>query len=343
MQQPGLERPGDRAALPAVRAQRPPPTRGRARRPSRGSGPRARTATWSRCASRRRRRGRAGAGPAAWRGCCRPRAARPPRAPPSATAAMSAASQRRLGRASRPTRASHRGHAATMASVSVGTRPPPRAARAGRSRRAHARVAVDTATSTSPAPSTGSSTAHSAAMPGGEQDALGVLERAERRLDRRPRRVPARRRTGRRRSRPCRWNGAASTGPGDHRRALVGGRPPGVDRARRRSRPPLGGSPRLGLAQAARDQLEQRDRGAGVVHQEAAEGARGTTRPRTSSSAVTDAERGWPSIPDRSPSSSPGPRSATTTSAPSAPVGGDAHAPRAARAARSPPCRPARR
>ena len=41
------------------------------------------------------------------------------------------------------------------------------------------------------------------------------------------------------------------------------------------------------------------------------------TSARTGSTAITDAERGWPSIADSSPSTSPGPRNASTASRPS--------------------------
>ena len=135
VQQPGLERPGDRAALPAVRAQRLRP-RGVAHADRAedqvASG---RRAPSSRCASTRRRRGRAGAGRAAWRACCRPRAARRPRAP------------RRPPPRCRRRRSAGLAGVSTHTSVAPGTRrrsrrcrsarsaPRRRAARAGRSRR----------------------------------------------------------------------------------------------------------------------------------------------------------------------------------------------------------------
>ena len=86
VQHPGLERPRDRPALGAVLAQRAQPTLDRASRPRRARGRSGRRAPWSRCTSRRPRRGRAAAAPAACRACCRPRAGRPRRGPPSAIA-----------------------------------------------------------------------------------------------------------------------------------------------------------------------------------------------------------------------------------------------------------------
>ena len=111
--------------------------------------------------------------------------------------------------------------------------------------------------------------------PGGEQHALGALERAERGLDGGPRRVavaPVAVRRGvllalqveRRREHRA----------GRERLALLGA--PAARRGRRASRVRMRLArdvPRLGLAQAARQQLQQRDRGARVVHQEAAERA----------------------------------------------------------------------
>ncbi len=142
VQHPGLERPGDRAALRAVRAQRRRPL-GVAHRDGaeeRSEWPESALVALS---MRRRRRGRAAAGRAAWRACCRPRAGRRPRG----RRPRPRRCRRRRARgwtASRSRRASRPSQAATIASVSVGTKPHLDAARrepvAGDA--AHPRVAV---------------------------------------------------------------------------------------------------------------------------------------------------------------------------------------------------------
>ena len=82
VREPGVEVARDAAGRVAPGPQRGPAAPGRGSPRSRAAGLSGRSAPWCRWPPPGRRRGRAGAGRAGWRWCCRPRPARRPRAPP---------------------------------------------------------------------------------------------------------------------------------------------------------------------------------------------------------------------------------------------------------------------
>ena len=277
---------------------------------------------------RRRRRGRAAAGRAAWPACCRPRGARrrrarrpPPRRCRRRRAPGSTASRPR--RASRPCtrRRSPRCRSARSA-------PRRRAARAGRSPRRGRRDSRP-APPRARRPARAPAPAPRRAPPCRTRTGRSRRPRARRAPPRRPSRSGCRRARSRTAPRPfaAEVERRGEHRPGYERRALLGGRQAGVDRARRRAAPRLARRCRASASRRRREISSSSEIAArGWSIRKPRNARSGTTSPRTSSSAVTDAERGWPSMPDRSPSSSPGPRSASTISSPSAAADGDAHA-----------------
>ena len=180
-------------------------------------------------------------------------------------------------------------------------------------------------------------------MPEGNSTLSASSSAPSARLDGRPGRVArrGRSRTARRPSSPCRWNGAASTGPGaSGAPCSAAGRPAWTARV---EGPMLRRARRASASRSRRESSSSSEIAArGWSIRKPRKARSGTTRPRTSSSAVTEAERGWPSMPERSPSSSPGPRSASTSPRRRGRGRRRARGP-SGRAARSRPCRPARR